>query len=177
TATDCHHLPSTLTRSFKADYILFPVRVFHGMLFRMFCEGIREIPWKICYNSRLRRKNSMMMVTKAKKPSSSGGGGNSEDGFGEDEGLARIIDETMQVILEQVEETYIMVKLDVVQHGLVGEIISRFEKKGFKLIGLKLFECPKELAEDVHVVQQSPTLQKSSAASHQLSCLYVLSRR
>ncbi|KAM3700088.1 hypothetical protein ACJW31_05G073000 [Castanea mollissima] len=152
------------------------------MLFRMFCEGIREIPWKICYNSRLRRKNSMMMVTKAKKPSSSGGGGNSEDGFGEDEGLARIIDETMQVILvtiafifmEQVEETYIMVKLDVVQHGLVGEIISRFEKKGFKLIGLKLFECPKELAEDVHVVQQSPTLQKSSAASHQLSCLYVL---
>ncbi|KAM3747926.1 hypothetical protein ACB098_05G070900 [Castanea mollissima] len=125
------------------------------MLFRMFCEGIREIPWKICYNSRLRRKNSMMMVTKAKKPPSSGGGGNSEDGFGEDEGLARIIDETMQVIL-------------------VGEIISRFEKKGFKLIGLKLFECPKELAEDVHVVQQSPTLQKSSAASHQLSCLYVL---
>jgi nucleoside-diphosphate kinase len=29
----------------------------------------------------------------------------------------------------------------------VGEIISRFEKKGFKLIGLKLFQCSKELAE------------------------------
>ncbi|XWS51365.1 hypothetical protein CRYUN_Cryun12cG0170600 [Craigia yunnanensis] len=50
--------------------------------------------------------------------------------------------------LEQVEETYIMVKPDGVQRGLVGEIISRFERKGFKLTGLKLFQCPKELAED-----------------------------
>ncbi|XP_012079896.2 nucleoside diphosphate kinase 2, chloroplastic [Jatropha curcas] len=50
--------------------------------------------------------------------------------------------------LEQVEETYIMVKPDGVQRGLVGEIISRFEKKGFKLTGLKLFQCPKELAEE-----------------------------
>ncbi|KAH9776662.1 nucleoside diphosphate kinase II [Citrus sinensis] len=50
--------------------------------------------------------------------------------------------------MEQVEETYIMVKPDGVQRGLVGEIISRFEKKGFKLIGLKLFQCPKDLAEE-----------------------------
>ncbi|KAA3454386.1 nucleoside diphosphate kinase 3-like [Gossypium australe] len=49
--------------------------------------------------------------------------------------------------LEQVEQTYIMVKPDGVQRGLVGEIISRFERKGFKLTGLKLFQCPKELAE------------------------------
>ncbi|XP_028766145.1 nucleoside diphosphate kinase 2, chloroplastic [Neltuma alba] len=50
--------------------------------------------------------------------------------------------------LEQVEETYIMVKPDGVQRGFVGEIISRFEKKGFKLKGLKLFQCSKELAEE-----------------------------
>ncbi|KMS97168.1 hypothetical protein BVRB_7g178310 [Beta vulgaris subsp. vulgaris] len=50
--------------------------------------------------------------------------------------------------MEQVEETYIMVKPDGVQRGLVGEIISRFEKKGFKLIGLKMYQCPKELAEE-----------------------------
>uniref|UniRef100_A0A7N0RJR3 Nucleoside diphosphate kinase n=1 Tax=Kalanchoe fedtschenkoi TaxID=63787 RepID=A0A7N0RJR3_KALFE len=49
--------------------------------------------------------------------------------------------------MEQVEETYIMIKPDGVQRGLVGEIISRFEKKGFKLTGLKLFQCPQELAE------------------------------
>ncbi|XVF08757.1 hypothetical protein REPUB_Repub07fG0030400 [Reevesia pubescens] len=50
--------------------------------------------------------------------------------------------------LEQVQQTYIMVKPDGVQRGLVGEIISRFERKGFKLTGLKLFQCPKELAEE-----------------------------
>ncbi|XP_057970435.1 nucleoside diphosphate kinase 2, chloroplastic [Malania oleifera] len=50
--------------------------------------------------------------------------------------------------MEQVQETYIMVKPDGVQRGLVGEIISRFEKKGFKLAGLKLFQCPRELAEE-----------------------------
>ncbi|KAK7330593.1 hypothetical protein VNO77_24789 [Canavalia gladiata] len=50
--------------------------------------------------------------------------------------------------LEKVDQTYIMVKPDGVQRGLVGEIISRFEKKGFKLTGLKLFQCSKELAEE-----------------------------
>nr|CAB3450874.1 unnamed protein product [Digitaria exilis] len=30
----------------------------------------------------------------------------------------------------------------------VGEIISRFEKKGFSLKGLKLFRCPKDLAQE-----------------------------
>ncbi|GMP34049.1 hypothetical protein CsSME_00007091 [Camellia sinensis var. sinensis] len=50
--------------------------------------------------------------------------------------------------MEQVEETYVMVKPDGVQRGLVGEVISRFEKKGFKLTALKLFQCPKELAEE-----------------------------
>lgn len=35
------------------------------------------------------------------------------------------------------ERTYIMVKPDGVQRGLVGEIIKRFEQKGFKLVALK----------------------------------------
>ncbi|KAH9171536.1 nucleoside diphosphate kinase [Lactarius sanguifluus] len=36
------------------------------------------------------------------------------------------------------ERTYVMVKPDGVQRGLVGNIIGRFEKRGFKLIALKL---------------------------------------
>lgn len=36
------------------------------------------------------------------------------------------------------ERTFIMVKPDGVQRGLVGEIIKRFESKGFKLVALKL---------------------------------------
>ncbi|KAI5478153.1 hypothetical protein MNV49_005417 [Pseudohyphozyma bogoriensis] len=35
------------------------------------------------------------------------------------------------------EQTYIMIKPDGVQRGLVGEIISRFEKRGYKLVALK----------------------------------------
>ena len=40
-----------------------------------------------------------------------------------------------------------MIKPDGVQRGLVGDIISRFEKKGFKLQALKLFTPSRELLE------------------------------
>ena len=36
------------------------------------------------------------------------------------------------------EQSFIMIKPDGVQRGMVGEIISRFERKGFKLVGLNL---------------------------------------
>ena len=40
------------------------------------------------------------------------------------------------------------VKPDGVQRGLVGEIIGRLERKGFRLAGLKLFTPSRELAEE-----------------------------
>ena len=46
------------------------------------------------------------------------------------------------------ERTYLMVKPDGVQRGLVGEIVSRFEKKGLKLVAAKLMIIPKEVAEN-----------------------------
>ena len=46
------------------------------------------------------------------------------------------------------EKTYIMVKPDGVQRGLVGEIIKRFEQKGYKCIGLKLHTPTKEHLEE-----------------------------
>ncbi|ORY87688.1 nucleoside diphosphate kinase [Protomyces lactucae-debilis] len=42
------------------------------------------------------------------------------------------------------EQTFIAIKPDGVQRGLVGEIISRFEKKGYKLAALKLSTPGKE---------------------------------
>lgn len=36
------------------------------------------------------------------------------------------------------EQTFIMIKPDGVQRGLIGQIISRFENKGFKLCAMKL---------------------------------------
>jgi len=51
------------------------------------------------------------------------------------------------------ERTFLAIKPDGVQRGLVGEIICRFETKGFTLIGLKFLKVSRELAEqhyDVH---------------------------
>lgn len=45
------------------------------------------------------------------------------------------------------ERTFIMVKPDGVQRGLIGEIVSRFERKGFKLIGGKFMLVSREQAE------------------------------
>lgn len=45
------------------------------------------------------------------------------------------------------ERTYVMIKPDGVQRNLVGEITSRFEKKGLKIVGLKMLQINRELAE------------------------------
>jgi len=45
------------------------------------------------------------------------------------------------------EKTFLMVKPDGVQRNLIGEIVSRFEKKGYQLVGAKLMQIPTELAE------------------------------
>jgi len=45
------------------------------------------------------------------------------------------------------ERTFLMIKPDAVQRGLVGEIIARFERKGFQLVGCKLMRLNRELAE------------------------------
>lgn len=44
------------------------------------------------------------------------------------------------------ERTLIFVKPDGVRRALVGEIINRFERKGLKLVGLKMFTITEELA-------------------------------
>jgi nucleoside-diphosphate kinase len=46
------------------------------------------------------------------------------------------------------ERTFVMVKPDGVQRGLIGEIVSRFEDRGLKLVGAKLMQIDQELAED-----------------------------
>lgn len=44
------------------------------------------------------------------------------------------------------EKTFLMVKPDGVQRNLVGEIVKRFESKGFKLVGAKLMVISDDLA-------------------------------
>ncbi|WP_019498454.1 nucleoside-diphosphate kinase [Pseudanabaena sp. PCC 6802] len=45
------------------------------------------------------------------------------------------------------QRTFLAVKPDGVQRALVGNIISRFEAKGFQLVGLKMIMVSRELAE------------------------------
>lgn len=52
------------------------------------------------------------------------------------------------------ERTFIAVKPDGVQRGIVGEIIRRFESKGFTLVGLKLVKVSRDLAEQHYGVHK-----------------------
>ncbi|MHB8567056.1 MAG: nucleoside-diphosphate kinase [Nitrososphaerales archaeon] len=48
------------------------------------------------------------------------------------------------------ERTLIMVIPDAVSRGITGEIISRFEKKGFKIIGLRMMRFDRSTANDFY---------------------------
>jgi len=55
-----------------------------------------------------------------------------------------------------VERTLVLFKPDAVQRGLVGKILSRFEEKGLKIVGLKMRVFPQEHLEkhyEVHKVR------------------------
>ncbi|WP_252313350.1 nucleoside-diphosphate kinase [Sinobaca sp. H24] len=45
------------------------------------------------------------------------------------------------------DQTFVMIKPDGVQRNLIGEIVQRFEKKGYMLKGAKLMSISRELAE------------------------------
>ena len=48
------------------------------------------------------------------------------------------------------ERTLIILKPDAVQRGLSGEILSRFERKGIQIVGMKFMKIPTSLAEIEH---------------------------
>ena len=45
------------------------------------------------------------------------------------------------------ERTLIIFKPDAVQRGLTGEILTRFEKKGLQIVGMKAMRIPQQTAE------------------------------
>ena len=52
------------------------------------------------------------------------------------------------------ERTLIIVKPDAMQRGLAGDIIRRFESRGLKIIGMKLLQMSRELAETHYAVHR-----------------------
>lgn len=54
------------------------------------------------------------------------------------------------------ERTYIMLKPDAIKRGLIGEIISMIEKKGFYITDMKMFKLNEEVLKEhyVHLIEK-----------------------
>ncbi|MCX6044722.1 MAG: nucleoside-diphosphate kinase [Chloroflexi bacterium] len=52
------------------------------------------------------------------------------------------------------ERTFVILKPDAVQRGLVGEIIGRFERRGLKLVAMKLVQVSDQLARQHYAVHE-----------------------
>jgi nucleoside-diphosphate kinase len=52
------------------------------------------------------------------------------------------------------ERTFIMIKPDAVQRGLIGEIIRRFEQRGLKLVAMRFVHVSRALAEEHYAVHK-----------------------
>ncbi|XP_010541737.1 PREDICTED: nucleoside diphosphate kinase IV, chloroplastic/mitochondrial [Tarenaya hassleriana] len=62
-----------------------------------------------------------------------------------------------EVHAAEMERTFIAIKPDGVQRGLISEIISRFERKGFKLVGIKILVPSKDFAQKhYHDLKERP---------------------
>ena len=63
------------------------------------------------------------------------------------------------------ERTFVMIKPDAVQRGLIGEIIRRFEKKGIRIVAMKLVSVSKELAEKHYEIHKGKSFFESTDKS------------
>lgn len=48
------------------------------------------------------------------------------------------------------ERTFVLVKPDGVQRAFIGEVIGRFERRGLKIVGLKMVQVKRSLAEEYY---------------------------
>jgi nucleoside-diphosphate kinase len=53
-----------------------------------------------------------------------------------------------------IERTFTMIKPDSVVRGLIGEVISRLEKKGLKIVGMKLIHISEAQANELYSVHK-----------------------
>ena len=50
--------------------------------------------------------------------------------------------------MNKTEKTLVLIKPDAVQRNLIGEIISRFERKGFKLVAMKMLQLDEPILKE-----------------------------
>ncbi|MBC7234524.1 MAG: nucleoside-diphosphate kinase [Chloroflexi bacterium] len=52
------------------------------------------------------------------------------------------------------ERTLVIIKPDAVERGLIGEVLSRLERRGLKIIGLKMIQFDEDLAQRHYAVHK-----------------------
>ena len=52
------------------------------------------------------------------------------------------------------ERTFVLLKPDAVQRGLAGEILARFERRGYRILALKMLQADRDLAEGHYEVHR-----------------------
>ena len=57
-------------------------------------------------------------------------------------------------VMSEFVRTFVMLKPDAVARGLIGEIITRIERKGLKIVAMRFFQVSKELAEKQYAVHK-----------------------
>ncbi|MCQ2057697.1 MAG: nucleoside-diphosphate kinase [Bacteroidaceae bacterium] len=74
------------------------------------------------------------------------------------------------------ERTFVILKPCTLQRGLVGEVISRFEKKGLKLVAMKMYRFTKEKCAQhyAHLVSKPfyPIIESSMMAAPVILCCW-----
>merc|ERR1712133_321982 len=63
------------------------------------------------------------------------------------------------------DRTFIMVKPDGVQRGLVGDIIKRFEQRGFKLVAMKFMQGSKDISSSTTLISRTSHFTKVCVTS------------
>ncbi|MCQ5336841.1 MAG: nucleoside-diphosphate kinase [Candidatus Methanomethylicia archaeon] len=53
-----------------------------------------------------------------------------------------------------IERTFVMIKPDAVVRGLIGEVISRIERKGLKIVGMRMIHLSREEAEELYSIHK-----------------------
>lgn len=59
------------------------------------------------------------------------------------------------------QQTLVLIKPDAVHRRLVGEILQRFERKGLRLVGMKLIQADRTLAEKHYAVHKAKPFYES----------------
>jgi nucleoside-diphosphate kinase len=70
----------------------------------------------------------------------------------------------MKTTKAPIERTLILVKPDVIQRQIVGEILSRFERKGFKIVGMRMLNATKEQVGEHYIDEESYLIETGEKA-------------